>query len=70
MMYTITNMIETLGNYKHDKTELMRFYIEARLTKSFNLYSKELQQSVLFLTRKHEKSLVKRMKKLDDSVNR
>lgn len=62
-------MLEELQNYKNDKTTLMPKYVAERLDKSFAVYDKELQQSIQFLTKKHEKSLIKRMKKLDDKSN-
>ena len=65
----IITMLETLQEHKHDKTELMPMYIQTRLCKSFDLYNHELQQSILFLTRKHEKSLLKRLNKIDDKTN-
>ena len=69
MITRLNNMLETLAEYKHDKSTLMEKYVSERLTKSFNLYDKELQQSIEFLTRKHEKSLIKRMKKLNDKLD-
>lgn len=65
MINKIENMLSTLQDYKRDKDSLMSIYVEERLLKSYNQYSAELQQSILFLTRKHEKSLVKRLNKLD-----
>lgn len=62
-------MLSDLQQYKRDKSELMPQYIVERLDKSFNQYDKQLQQSLQFLTRKHEKSLIKRMKKLDDKFS-
>lgn len=55
-------MLSNLQQYKRDKNTLMQYYVTERLDKSFNQYDKELQQSLQFLTRKHEKSLIKRMK--------
>ena len=69
MKTMLLNMLDTLSYYKHDKPVLMEKYISERLDKSFNQYDKELQQSIQFLTRKHEKSLIKRMKKLDDKLS-
>lgn len=63
------SMLETLQQYRRDRNTLMTQYVTERLDKSFALYDKELQQSIAFLTRKHEKSLVKRMKKLDGKDN-
>lgn len=55
-------MLDDLKQYKRDKNTLMQQYVIYRLDKSFNQYDQELQQSLQFLTRKHEKSLIKRMK--------
>lgn len=63
-------MLETLQQYKRDKNTLMPQYVTERLDKSYNQYDKELQQSIQFLTRKHEKSLIKRLNKLDDKLSR
>lgn len=63
-------MLTVLQEYKRDKTVLMPQYVTERLDKSFNQYDKELQQSIQFLTRKHEKSLIKRMTRLDDQSRR
>ena len=65
MKTRLYSMLQELNNYKRDKSTLMPQYVTERLDKSFNQYDKELQQSIQFLTRKHEKSLIKRMKKLD-----
>ena len=62
MKDTLFRMLSNLQQYKRDKNTLMQYYVTERLDKSFNLYDKELQQSLQFLTRKHEKSLIKRMK--------
>jgi hypothetical protein len=69
MKQQLLYMIEELQKYKRDKDSLMLQYVQERLDKSFNQYDKELQQSIQFLTRKHEKSLIKRMKKLDGKPN-
>lgn len=65
MRTILHNMLNTLQDYKSDSRNLMETLIQERLTKSFNEYDKELQQSILFLTRKHEKSLLKRLKKVE-----
>ena len=65
MKAKLYHMLDEIQNYKRDKNTLMPQYVTERLDKSFNQYDKELQQSIQFLTRKHEKSLIKRMKKLD-----
>lgn len=63
MKTILFRMLDTLKDYKHSREDLMPMYVERRLQKSFNQYDKELQQSLAFLTRKHEKSLLKRMTK-------
>lgn len=70
MKHKFISMLETLSFYHRDKDKLMQNYIEERLTKSFSLYDKELQQSLQILTTKHEKSILKRMAKLDAKSNR
>ena len=70
MKRILYSMIEELQQYKRDKNDLMKQYVAERLDKSFSQYDKELQQSILYLTKKHEKSLVKRLKKLNnDKIN-
>ena len=65
MKQMLNKMLQELSTYKRDRSELMLHYVSDRLNKSFNEYDKELQQSINYLTKKHEKSLLKRMKKLD-----
>ena len=62
MKKLLFNILNDLSNYKRDKSQLMKLYVSERLEKSFSTYDKELKQSVEFLTHKHEKSLIKRMK--------
>ena len=69
MRYIITSMLQDLQEYKNDRSLLMQKYIEQRLDKSFNLYTKELSQSIEILTSKHEKSLIKRMSKINGKPN-
>lgn len=69
MTNVLKELILTLQEYKHDKKTLLEKRIQDRLDKSFNTYNKELQQSILFLTRKHEKSIMKRLTKLNDKTN-
>ena len=59
-------MLDMLHEFKHDKSSLMTSYVEQRLAKSFSQYDKELQQSLQILTRKHEKSILKRIAKIDN----
>ena len=62
MKQKLFHMLNTLQEYRRDKDTLMQQYVTERLDRSFSQYDKELQQSIQFLTRKHEKSLLKRMK--------
>lgn len=66
MTTLIKEIISELSEYHNDKTTLMKRYVIERLDKSFNEYNKELNQAVEFLSKKHEKSIIKRMKKLND----
>ena len=69
MKHVLKEMLVTIQDYKHDKRTLLETRIQERLDRSFNTYNKELQQSILFLTRKHEKSIMKRLTKLNDKTN-
>ena len=63
MIDKLRAMLSDLSTYKErDKHELLQTYVIERLDKSYNLYNKELQHSLLYLASKHEKSLIKRMK--------
>lgn len=67
MKEQLVTMLSSLENYKRDKSTLMTMYVSQRLEKSFNEYDKELKQSIDFLSVKHEKSILKRMKNIDKS---
>lgn len=69
MIPLLLRMLNVLQQHKYNKEELIMQFVNERLDKSFNQYNKELQQSIEFLTKKHEKSLVKRIKNLDDQPN-
>lgn len=68
MKQMLLNMLADVHSHNTtpNKYTLMLRYVEERLDKSFNQYNTELQQSLSLLTSKHEKSLLKRMKKLDE----
>ena len=68
MKEQLVTMLRGLNNYKRDKTTLMTMYVSERLEKSFNEYDKELKQSIDFLAVKHEKSILKRMKKNESCI--
>lgn len=70
MNNTILSMIETLQSYRREKSNLMFDYVSQRLDKSFEVYAHELTQSIIFLTNKHEKSLLKRLTKLNDKLTK
>lgn len=61
MRHMLLCMLADVQEYRRDKTTLMSQYVSDRLEKSFNQYDSQLQKSLEFLTRKHEKSLIKRM---------
>ena len=67
---SLYSMLDLLQEFKHDKSTLMTLYVAERLQKSYSQYDTELQQSIQFLTRKHEKSIMKRIAKLDNTPNR
>lgn len=66
MIDKLNYMLSELDSYRHSKQTLMKMYVSDRLEKSFNEYNKELQQSISYLTQKHEKSLIKRMRKINE----
>lgn len=67
MKHVLFDILNSLSKYNNsNKENLMRTYIESRLFESFNVYQKELENSIQFLSRKHEKSVIKRISKLDD----
>lgn len=65
MTNRLNNMLEQLSKYHKETETLMQTYVSERLDKAFAVYDKELQQSIQILTRKHEKSIVKRMRSMD-----
>lgn len=69
MKHILLNMLSVLSNHKHDKQFLMTMYVSERLDKSFDVYNKEIQHSLEFLNRKHEKSIIKRLNKLNDKLD-
>lgn len=65
MRDTLISMLQELQHYKQqDRSILMEQLIVTRLNKSFAQYDKELQQGLSMLTRKHEKSILKRLNKI------
>lgn len=64
------SMLDLLSEHHRSKEDLMPIYVAERLQKSYAQYDKELQQSIQFLTRKHEKSILKRMAKIDSKSDR
>lgn len=66
MKTMIFDMLQLLDNYKHPKEDLMQTYITQRLDKSYSLYEQELAHSILYLENKHEKSIIKRLKSIDE----
>ena len=66
MKQKLFNILYDLSQHHRNPADLMQVFVSERLSKSFDQYNKELQQSLSFLTSKHEKSILKRMRKLDD----
>lgn len=64
VLYSILN---DLSLYKDgDKSEILKRRVQERLEKSYQIYYQEVEQSINFLKFKHEKSLIKRMNKMDE----
>lgn len=62
-------MLEDLNIHRKTPEQLMTECVENRLNASLNVYNTELQATIQFLSRKHEKSLMKRLTKLDGKFN-
>lgn len=69
MKLKILSILEDLSHCNRSKAEIMQECVQERLTQSFSVYSHDLENSINFLTRRHEKSLLKRLNKLDDKIN-
>ena len=69
MKQKLLNMLSLLQEYRRSKEDLMHVYITERLDKSYALYTKELDYSMNYLKCKHEKSILKRLKKLDNELS-
>lgn len=59
----IQQMIAELQEYKRDKSVIMKTAIQERLDASYNAYVTELEESMLFLSKRHELSILKRINK-------
>lgn len=70
MKQRLFHMLTELSRYHRPRATCMSEYVQERLDKSFNTYEQELQQSLMFLSTKHEKSLIKRIKNLDDKSHK
>lgn len=57
----LNNMLSEQKNYNGNKTDLMLFYIEERLEKSFNVYQEELNKSFKYLASRQELGIMKRL---------
>ena len=69
MKQKLLNMLSLLQQYKRPKEQLIQLYITERLDKSYALYMKEIDYSMNYLKSKHEKSILKRLKKLDNELD-
>lgn len=62
---TLLKMISELQNYKgHTKEELMLKMVNERLNQSFEVYNKELEQSLRYLAKKNELRMMRKLNKL------
>lgn len=62
---TLLKMISELQNYKgHTKEELMLKMVNERLNQSFEVYNKELEQSLRYLSKKNELRMMRKLNKL------
>ena len=62
---TVLKMISELQNYKgHTKEELMLKMVNERLNQSFEVYNKELEQSLRYLSKKNELRMMRKLNKL------
>lgn len=59
----IQQMIAELQEYKRDRSVIMKTAIQERLDASYNAYVAELEESMLFLSKRHELSILKRINK-------
>lgn len=59
----IQGMILELQEYKRDKDAIMRQAVQERLNASYEAYVSELDASMLFLSKRHELSILKRLNK-------
>lgn len=59
----IQGMILELQEYKRDKDTIMRQAVQERLNASYEAYVSELDASMLFLSKRHELSILKRLNK-------
>jgi hypothetical protein len=61
----IKGMIRDLQKYKgHTREELFLQVVGDRLAQSLNVYNKELDQSVKYLTKKNELRMIRKLNKL------
>lgn len=64
---TLNGMIKDLSNHKRDRYSLMEFYINDRLSKSLDVYYKELYDSLSYLSKKEGIRILKEYNKMRDS---
>ena len=54
-------MLDELQEYKRPKNELMKFYIQERLTESLRTYYKQVNDSLKFYKQKDELRIIKNL---------
>ena len=60
---TLENMLNDMKNYHRDKNSLLIYYINKRLNESLNIYYKELENSITYLSSKNDMKVLKKMNK-------
>ena len=61
----IVNMLKDLQSHKgHTREELMLQNVSSRLNQSFEVYNKEIEQSMKYLAKKNELRMIRKLNKL------
>ena len=55
------NILEDLNKHKRSKNDIMQECITSRLNSNFNNYEKELEDSLHYINKQNELSVMKRM---------
>lgn len=63
-MTKLEKILEELQNYKRNKEDLDKYYIEKRLNDSLKNYNDKLIQNIDFLKRKRDLTILKRLNRV------